>query len=88
MIVYSICVVSVTMSVESTVESFVSVYENRYNKKRPITEEHAQHEMLVASNGPELAHCDSLVKASMANYWRNFEHQDSSQFSRRSEDIR
>jgi len=74
MIVYSICVVSVTISVESIIESFVSVYENRINTKRLITEERVHHEMLVAINGTKLAHCDSLVKASMENYWRNFKH--------------
>ena len=62
MIVYSPCIASVTMSVESTTKSFVSVYENRNNKKRLITEKHAHHEMLVAINGPEFAHSNSLVK--------------------------
>ena len=52
MIVYSPCIASVTMSVES----FVSVYENRNKKKRLLTEKHAHHEMLVAINGPEFAH--------------------------------
>ena len=55
------------MSVESIVESFVSVFENR-NNERPKKEERAHHEMHVAINGPELPHCDSLVKASTANY--------------------
>ena len=59
------------MSVESISESFASVYEYRNKKKRLITEEHACHKMLVAINGPELAHCDSIVKDSMANCWRN-----------------
>ena len=65
---YSIFVASVAMSVESIIGSFISVYENRNNKKRPITGEGAHHRMLVAINGPEFAHCDSLVKASMAVY--------------------
>ena len=38
---------------------------------RPITEERAHHKMLVAIDGPEFAHCGSLVKASVANYWSN-----------------
>ena len=65
--VYSINIASVTMSVVPIIQSFVSVYENRSNKKRPITEERAHHEMLVAINGLEFAHCDSLAMASMAN---------------------
>ena len=34
MIVYLICVASITISVESIIESFVSIYENRNKKKR------------------------------------------------------
>ena len=41
MFVYSIRVASVTISVESTTESFASVYQSRNNKKRPIAEERA-----------------------------------------------
>ena len=76
------------MSVESMIESFVPVYENRNNKKRQIAEEHDHQEMLVAISGPELAHCNSLVKASMANYWKDFKHKDAWHFTRRSEDIK
>ena len=43
--------------------------------------------MLVAINGPKVAHCDSLVKDSMADYRSNFKNQDGWHFTRRSEDI-
>ena len=41
-----------------------------------MAEEHAHPEMLAEINGPEVTHSDSLVKSSIANYSRNFKHQD------------
>ena len=69
---YSICIPSVMMSVESIIESFGSVHANRNKRKRPTTEEGAPHEMLVAMNGPELAHRDSLPKVCMSNNYKSF----------------
>ena len=85
---YSTYDVSVMMSVEFIIESFVSVYENRNIKRRPITDGRVHREMRVASNGLEFAHCNSLVKASMANYWENVKRQDGWHLARRSEDIK
>ena len=79
-----LCVAAVTISLESIIESFVSVYENRNNKKRNITEERAHHEMSIAINGPELANADNVIKASMSSYWRNYAHKSNWHFTRRS----
>jgi hypothetical protein len=49
----------------------VSIYENRNNKFRPISEERAVLEMNIAINCPELAHADGIIQASMAEYWKN-----------------
>ena len=49
----------------------VSIYENRNNKFRPISEERAVLEMNIAINGPELTHADGIIQASMTEYWKN-----------------
>jgi hypothetical protein len=71
MIMHVICIAAASMSVESVIESMVSIYENRNNKFRPISEERAVLEMNIAINGPELAHADGIIQASMAEYWKN-----------------
>ena len=55
MVMHAICVAAASMSIESVIESMVSVYENRNNKFRPISEENAELEMIIAINGPDLA---------------------------------
>ena len=83
-IIFAVSVATVTISVESVIESYVSVYENRNNKNRPITEERAHHEMMIAINGPELSNADSIIKGSMSNYWRKYSHSNDWHFTRRS----
>ena len=51
-----ICVASVVMSVESVVESIVSMYENRQSKSRNLGEDRGNNEMMIAVNGPNIAH--------------------------------
>ncbi|CAB3980645.1 LIGHT-DEPENDENT SHORT HYPOCOTYLS 6 [Paramuricea clavata] len=62
MVMHVICVAAASMSVESVIESMVSIYENRNNKFRPISEERAVLEMNIAINGPELPHADSIIQ--------------------------
>ena len=62
LIIFALCVAAVTISVESIIESYISVYESRNSKIRPITEEHAHHEMIIAINGPELCNADNVIK--------------------------
>ncbi len=71
MVIHIICVAAASMSVESVIGSMVSIYENRNNKFRPILEERAVLEMNIAINGPDLAHCDSVIQLSMTEYWKN-----------------
>ena len=87
LIIFALCVAAVTISVESIIESYISVYESRNSKIRPITEEHAHHEMIIAINGPELCNADNVKKKSMSNYWNNQKRKDGWHFTRRSEDI-
>ena len=71
------------------IESMVSIYENRNNKFRPISEERAVLEMNIA-NGPDLAHCASVIQLSMTDYWKNSgkSHSEDWHFVRRAQNIR
>ena len=69
-IIHAICVAATSMSVESVIESMVSMYEVRNNKHRPISEERAELEMMIAVNGPNIEHADSVIDKSMRQYWK------------------
>mgnify|MGYP003336288054 CR=1 FL=1 len=56
-------------SCESILESFVSMYENHFDIIRNTHEKSTNEEFEIAVNGPNLAHCDSVVKEAMDNYW-------------------
>ena len=77
------------MSVESVVESHVSVHETRINRQRNVSEERGQQEMQFSLNGPIVSRCAGVVKAAMTKHWRkeskkyNFWH-----FIRKSERIK
>ena len=60
-IVHILCTAATTMSVESVVESWVSIYEGHSNKHRPISNERAEMEVSLAVNGPLLQHADELI---------------------------
>ena len=40
--------------------------------------------MMIAINGPELSNADSIIKASMSNYWRKYSLSSDWHFTRRS----
>ena len=61
---------SVKCSVESLVESMISVYENHFDQSRNLDEISASEEFIIAFNGPNLSHCDSVVGAAMNKYWQ------------------
>ena len=60
---------SVAMGLESVVESWVSVMEHHNNPRRPLTQERLEHECMVAINGPDEVHCDSVVTEALVSYW-------------------
>ena len=60
---------SVAMGLESVVESWVSVMEHHNNPRRPLTQERLEQECMVAINGPDEVHCDSVVTEALASYW-------------------
>ena len=45
------------------------MYENRFDIRRNTNENSTNEEFEMAVNGPNLAHCDSVVKEAMDNYW-------------------
>ena len=63
------CVAAVKLSVESVLESLISVYENHYRDNRPLSEESVAEEFQIAINGPNVAHYDSVVLSAMSHYW-------------------
>ena len=60
---------SVVMGLESVVESWVSVMEHHNNPRRPLTQERLEQECMVAINGPDEVHCDSVVTEALVSYW-------------------
>ena len=50
------------ISVESVVESWISVMEHHASQRRTLGEMMLHKEMVIAINGPILVHCDSIVK--------------------------
>ena len=56
-------------SVESVVESWISVLEHHSSKARNLSEDMIETEMIIAINGPAVPHSESVVKESMVKYW-------------------
>ncbi len=65
LVMHVICAASVSMSVESVVESVVSMYENRQSKFRHLSDDRANNEMMIAVNGPYIAHSDAILEKSL-----------------------
>ena len=76
--------------VESVVESMVSVLEAHTPSVRGIlNQERLENEVMVAWNGEDVFHCDSVVKEALKTYWEGKKDTKNWQghFVRRSEDI-
>ncbi len=69
MIMQAVVVTSTKFSVESVLESIVSRYENHFDRFQTVGEEIALDEIEISINGPNPAHCDSVVRAAMNTYW-------------------
>ena len=59
---------TLSISVESVVESWISVLEHNSSKSRNLGLGAIDAEMIVAINGPAVAHCQGIVKDS--GCWR------------------
>lgn len=81
---------AVTKSVESVIESWISVLEYHANKRRQLKDERIDDEMQLAINGPQTPHCDQVVETSLKTYWQDakqIQNRNDGHFIRRSENI-
>ena len=69
MIIQAISVSCVKVSCESVLESLLSIFENHFDARRHMNEDSTSEEFTIAVNGPNLSHCDNLVKEAMDSYW-------------------
>ena len=61
---------AVAKTVESVVESWISVLERHSSKVRNLKQDRIEDEMMTTLNGPEVVHCKSLVEEAMRKYWQ------------------
>ena len=85
-----LCQAATKQTVESVVESWVSVLEHHSNKSRNLKAETIQSEMIIAVNGPLVQHSQEIVKESMRKYWGNmkFESLKSGHFTRKCSSVK
>ena len=79
-----LCRASLAMSVEAVVEGWVSIMEHHSSKRRPLAENSMEEEVVIAINGPDVVHCDGVVKESI----RNLIKKDHIHFVRKSDRIK
>ena len=65
LVLHAMAVASVKSSCESVLESHVSQYEVHFNERRNVDEQTANEEFEIATNGPNLAHADSIIIEAM-----------------------
>ena len=56
-------------AIESTVESMGSKLEHHNMEGGKITTEHLNEEVFVAWNGPEIQHCDNVLRGALNRYF-------------------
>ena len=89
-IIHIICVAATAISVESVVESWVSIYESHNNKHRPISNDRAEMEISVAVNGPLLQHADPVLKKALKDMYKDakdIRNRGAGRFVRRNENV-
>ena len=80
---------AVCKSVESVVESWISVMEGHDTAVRNLDPNRLEDEMIVSINGPNVAHCQSIVKEAMSHYWGQSKKKDRcGHFVRRSGNVK
>ena len=58
-----------TKGLESVVETWVSVLENHASTHRTLGQDRLVSEGMIAINGPEVVHCDTVVREGLKAYW-------------------
>ena len=56
-------------SIESYIESFVSVYEHHFYSCRNLAEDTMNHEFVIAQNGPSIYDCDRVLVKALNKYF-------------------
>ena len=54
---------------ESVVETWVSVLEHHASSQSILCRDRLIREGIVAINGPQVVHCDTIVKEGLKSYW-------------------
>ena len=70
-IMHAISAACVAISVESIVESVVSIYETRQTKLRTLDDDTDNHEMQIGYNGLEPANTENRLKKAVDSYFKN-----------------
>ena len=85
-----VCQAATMKTVESVVESWVSVLEHHSSKSRSLKAETIQREMMISENGPQVQHSQTVVEESMKLYWSKLSTSNLKQghFTRRSEKVK
>lgn len=81
---------AVCTSVESIVESWVSIIEHHSPAKRMLGQDRVEDQAMVAINGPDLVHADPVIRDALKSYWQNSKNTNNSEghFVRRSCNIK
>ena len=87
--VIGILVQAATMkSVESVVESWISVLEHHSSKARNLSADMIQTEMSIAINGPEVQHSEVIIQESMRQYWARMKNMKYGHVTQKSQHIK
>ena len=68
MVMQDMAVSAIKHSIESVLESFVSVFESHFDARRNMDEDSTVEEFTIAVNGPKIARADSVIEEAMKNY--------------------
>ena len=76
-------------SVESVIESWISVLEHHASKRRNLGQERIEDELEIAINGPTVPQADNVLKEALNDYWKDSKNRNNrdGHYIRRSENI-
>ena len=72
---------------ESVVETWVSVLEHHASSQRTLCQDRLIREGIVAINGPQVVHCDTVVREGLKSYWSRARRAGEGHWIRRSDNI-
>ena len=72
---------------KSVVKTWVSVLEHHASSQRTLCQDRLIREGIVAINGPEVVHCDTVVREGLKSYWSKARRAGEGHWIRRSDNI-